>query len=212
MGRIKQGILGGFSGKVGPVVGSSWKGIAVLKSKPLSVANPRTAGQVAQRNSMTALVIVCQLYLAILIKPLWDRFAQQMSGYNAFVRANIACFVSGVFTNFSDFVISMGKLGDTQPISTACTASIKRCTINFINDSGTGFKLDSDLSYAAAYNETKGIWATQSIQSTRTTESASCEFAEPISIGDIIHAYLAFKRADGTIVSNSTYSTTITVA
>ena len=27
MGTIKQGILGGFSGKVGYVIGSSWKGI-----------------------------------------------------------------------------------------------------------------------------------------------------------------------------------------
>jgi hypothetical protein len=27
MGTIKQGILGGFSGKVGTVVGGTWKGI-----------------------------------------------------------------------------------------------------------------------------------------------------------------------------------------
>ena len=27
MGKIKQGILGGFSGKVGTVVGSYWNGI-----------------------------------------------------------------------------------------------------------------------------------------------------------------------------------------
>jgi hypothetical protein len=27
MGKINQGILGGFSGKVGNVVGGSWKGI-----------------------------------------------------------------------------------------------------------------------------------------------------------------------------------------
>ena len=48
MGILKQGILGGFSGKVANVVGTSWKGIAVIKAMPLSVANPKTAGQVAQ--------------------------------------------------------------------------------------------------------------------------------------------------------------------
>jgi len=30
MGTIKRGILGGFSGKVANVVGTSWKGIALL--------------------------------------------------------------------------------------------------------------------------------------------------------------------------------------
>ena len=31
MGIIKQGVPGGFSGKVGTVIGSSWKGIAVMR-------------------------------------------------------------------------------------------------------------------------------------------------------------------------------------
>ena len=50
MGTIKQGILGGFSGKVGSVVGASWKGIAYMRSLPQSVTNPRTEGQVNQRS------------------------------------------------------------------------------------------------------------------------------------------------------------------
>jgi hypothetical protein len=32
MGTIKQGILGGFSGKVGTVIGASWKGINYMRS------------------------------------------------------------------------------------------------------------------------------------------------------------------------------------
>ena len=31
MGTIKKGILGGFSGKVGTVVGASWKGISYMR-------------------------------------------------------------------------------------------------------------------------------------------------------------------------------------
>jgi hypothetical protein len=30
MAKIKKGILGGFSGSVGPVIGGSWKGILNL--------------------------------------------------------------------------------------------------------------------------------------------------------------------------------------
>ena len=36
MGKIKQGILGGFKGKVGTVIGSSWNGIAYMKGQPQS--------------------------------------------------------------------------------------------------------------------------------------------------------------------------------
>jgi len=49
MGKIKQGILGGFKGKVGTVIGSSWNGIAYMKGLPQSQKDPKTAAQLAQR-------------------------------------------------------------------------------------------------------------------------------------------------------------------
>ena len=49
MGKIKQGILGGFRGTVGTVIGSSWNGIAYMKGKPQSVKNPKTDAQLQQR-------------------------------------------------------------------------------------------------------------------------------------------------------------------
>ena len=58
MGIIWQGILGGVSGRVGNVIGSSWEGIPVLKSRPLSVANPRTTQQVHYRDRLTKLVAI----------------------------------------------------------------------------------------------------------------------------------------------------------
>ena len=41
MAIISQGILGGISGKIGNVVGGSWKGIDYLRIMPASVANPK---------------------------------------------------------------------------------------------------------------------------------------------------------------------------
>jgi hypothetical protein len=38
MGIIKQGVLRGFSVKVGTVIGSSWKGIAVMRGPTGSIA------------------------------------------------------------------------------------------------------------------------------------------------------------------------------
>ena len=50
MGKINQGILGGFKGKVGTVIGASWNGIAYMRGIAQSVRNANTAAQQTQRN------------------------------------------------------------------------------------------------------------------------------------------------------------------
>ena len=50
MGKIKQGILGGFKGKVGTVIGSSWNGISYMRGQAQSVRNPKTPAQMIQRD------------------------------------------------------------------------------------------------------------------------------------------------------------------
>lgn len=111
MGIIKRGILGGFSGRIGNVVGSSWKGLAVVKSLPLSVANPRTTAQTTQRSKFANCVAFASMLLTEIIKPLWDRNAVHMSGFNAFCQANIDLTPSGVDPDYENLVISQGALG-----------------------------------------------------------------------------------------------------
>ena len=48
MGKIKQGILGGFRGKVGTVVGSYWNGIFYMKSLPQSYKKGRSGSKMQQ--------------------------------------------------------------------------------------------------------------------------------------------------------------------
>ncbi|MBQ3843727.1 MAG: hypothetical protein II817_01950 [Bacteroidales bacterium] len=52
MGTIKQGILGGFNGKVGTVVGSSWKGEAYMRGLAQHVKNPKSEKQLEQRHKL----------------------------------------------------------------------------------------------------------------------------------------------------------------
>ena len=48
MGKIKQGILGGFRGKVGTVVGSYWNGIFYMKALPQSYKKGRSGSKMQQ--------------------------------------------------------------------------------------------------------------------------------------------------------------------
>lgn len=49
MAEIKKGILGGFSGKVGPVVGANWRGKDIIRSTPKSSSRPKTDKQILQQ-------------------------------------------------------------------------------------------------------------------------------------------------------------------
>lgn len=49
MGSIKKGILGGFSGKVGTVVGANWRGKDVIRSLPKETKKEPTEKQLLQR-------------------------------------------------------------------------------------------------------------------------------------------------------------------
>ncbi|HAP96614.1 DUF6266 family protein, partial [Epilithonimonas hominis] len=49
MATLSKGILGGFSGKVGPVVGANWRGMDVIRSRPKSSKRNPTEKQLEQQ-------------------------------------------------------------------------------------------------------------------------------------------------------------------
>ena len=110
MGVIKQGILGGFQNKVGAVIGSNWKGIATMRSRPISVANPRTGKQVSVRSEFATLVKMASALNATLIRPYWSRFAQKKTGANAFISANYGKMAGTVDDIPDRMILSQGKL------------------------------------------------------------------------------------------------------
>lgn len=89
MGVINQGILGGFSGKVGPVVGGKWKDIDYMRGYVVP-ANPNTVGQQAVRSKFSQLVETARLLLPSILQPYWDPFLSKMSGFNSWISKNYA--------------------------------------------------------------------------------------------------------------------------
>ena len=205
MGVIKQGILGGFSGKVANVVGSSWKGIAVLKSLPLSVANPKTAGQVAQRGAMTTIVAASRLLLAALLQPYWNPFAQRMSGYNAFVKENIATFRTAGFTDFSDFFSTRGSLLGVVVSSAVADDSDNTLTVSWTDNSGTADALATDEAVIVYYNVDQDYWVVDAGNAIRS--AATIVIADTLlTTADLIKCYTSMSRPDISKVSDSVFN------
>lgn len=205
MGKIKQGILGAVSGKVGSVVGSSWKGIATLRSRAASVANPKTAPQVAARTRFTAIVQFASAILAEIVKPLWDRFAQQESGYNAFIKRNYLSADDGGLIDPALIVTSQGKMTGTAISSVTTNTTDDEVEVFWTDDSGQGFKLATDVAYITIFNVTQNkVVGYGSTGATRADEVALL-IDRTMVVANNLYVYLSFRRADGTIVSDSTY-------
>lgn len=110
MARLDQGLLGGYSGKLGTTVGATWKGINVVRTYQKNVANPNTQAQVEQRQLFRDVTQFASFFLGNLVKPFWDRQAKQMSGFNAFVSTNVKSMKEiGVFDPES-LIIGEGRM------------------------------------------------------------------------------------------------------
>lgn len=212
MGVIKQGILGGFANKVGSVIGTSWKGIAVMKARPLSVANPRTAAQVQNRDRFSFATKLFSEINAEIVKPLWDRFSSKMSGFNAIVQYNLPFMTGGGFVAPENILISNGKMASTPQTSTVADVSFGTIAIDWTDDSGVGLKLSTDSAFIVAINQSNNEITGLATVSHRDDESAFMPLPAGWSAGHIIYCYLAFRRFDGTVVSVSSYATTTIVA
>lgn len=89
MGKINQGILGGFRGKVGNVVGFFWKGKAIMRGLAGSVGNPQTGLQMAVRYAFKKLIQLAAPMSTLLAETFRKTAeARKITGGNAFTSAN----------------------------------------------------------------------------------------------------------------------------
>lgn len=201
MGVIRRGILGGFSNRVGNVVGSSWKGIATMRVLPLSVSNPRTAAQINVRENFSGITKLASALLTSIVKPLNDRFAVRMSGYNLFIQRNSKAFQNDGAFDPSNFTLSHGRL--SAPVITSVNVAAGVCTIQWATALAGSMDLASDLAYIVAIDEETGeVLGANSAESSRA--DGTKVFNVKATSNDVV-VYISFLRADGTEVSPSSY-------
>jgi hypothetical protein len=146
MATFSQGILGGFSGKVGNIVGSSWKGTNVMKIRPSSVTNPNTVKQQNQRLRFALVGRFLQAHRN-LVNIGFNAYKPGMSATNAAMSYNLSNAITGEFPDlgidFSKVQLSRGSLNLlTQALVTAPEPSA--VLINWSDNSGSMNALDSD--------------------------------------------------------------------
>lgn len=113
MGLYVKGAFGAFSGKVGNLIGSNWRSIDYLRSRPRPSRKPGTEKQIAQRNKFAMAVDFLSPLTDLLNVGFNDKAKSNMTGFNraTFLLLNM---IEGENPNFTipyDRVIfSKGKL------------------------------------------------------------------------------------------------------
>lgn len=213
MGIIKQGILGGFSGKVGSVVGTSWKGRAVMKALPLSVANPQTFEQTENRTQFKGVVQFASIINASMIIPLMNRFAGNVSGNNKFVSLNKNYFDADGLDDSELLNFGTGKLGDTPITVFERNAGFQSFNFQWSNVLDNPYKANIDKAYVMVVDGvTKKPVAYGDYGNSRYEAVTNPVSLEPIVEGRTYYGYLVFLRQDGTQVGSTAYATVVASA
>lgn len=165
MGKILSGILSKVSGKVAGVVGGSWKDVAYLRAyvKP---ANPNTAAQQTQRTKFSDCVDFAKPLVGPVFNAYTDKFQKSMSGFNFFIKRNIAEFDGSV--DYSLLKVTEGPLSAVSVTSAQYITDT--ITISFTANPGNN-GLDTDKVYALAYHTVSGLFYFAAAETTRVGSS-----------------------------------------
>ena len=205
MGKIRQGILGGFNGTVGTVVGGSWKGMAYMRGKAQSIKNPRTEKQMAQRikfGMAQKFVKVMTAYLQVGFR----NYTQRQTATNAAMSHTVRNCIVGDYPAFgidpSKVLMSSGSLMPGR----FCTAKVSDnvATFTWEDNSDESHASIDDFAMPLIYNFTKG----EAIFTTEDASRVDCKTTLKLPAdwsGDMLSCYMGFASVQNNSVSNTVY-------
>jgi len=213
MGKISQGVLGGFSGKVGNVVGGTWKGIDYMRIKPANVTNPRTEGQVDQRSKFSTVLRFLQP-MTDFLRVGYKLYANKMTQFNAAMSYNLNNSITGAYPNFMvDYASALVTRGNLTGAANGAASSPSAASVEvtWTDNSGSGSAQATDKALIVLLNTTRqeAVFTTAGPARSAGTETISVPSEYT---GEDVEVFLGFISEDGSKVANSSYLGSVTVA
>lgn len=206
MGTIDKGIMGGFQGKVGNVIGSTWKGIEYMRSKAHRRKFTPTEKQLAQQQKFS-LAISFVHSMSGLIAVSFGNFAIRRTAINYAIAHTLSKAITGSYPNFSisypNVLISRGDMPNVlAPAATAGANSL--VTWNWKDNSQVGAARPTDkvllAAYCPAFNQC--IYTTGGASRDALTDSLDLSsFA-----GQEVHTWIGSISENGNTIADSMYT------
>jgi hypothetical protein len=212
MGRISKGILGGFSGKVGTVVGGTWKGIEYIRSQPVARKTKFSQKQLEQQAKFKLTVGFLKCMLDLLMVTFND-FAIGMTGYNSAVSYNLKNAITGTYPDYTiDYGLVLVSRGDlpnvAAPVATAVAGGMVQ--FDWTDNSGTGKTKARDKVFVVVYSPALNmvLYTPGSALRSEGTETLDAR----TFTGQTVHTYISVTSADGKDIANSVYTGSVVVS
>lgn len=142
MAKQQSGILGGYVGKVGTVVGYFWNGKPCMRAYKRQVRNPRTAAQMEHRRMFKQEVQLAAKMRWAVNTTLRDAAREAgMTAYNLFVKVNQPAFGIAderLLVDYSALIFSMGDVAQVQLQAMEWTAD-NVLSVRFDRGRGSGY-------------------------------------------------------------------------
>ncbi len=206
MGTIKKGILGGFSGKVGNVIGANWRGLDVMRSLPKKNSAEPTEAQVEQRLKFGLVMAFISPLKGILDKAFGNAQGSK-SKFNLATSYHIQQAIMGTMPNltldYSKVVMTKGELlGPKAP--TVALNNPAEVQFNWQDNSDTGLSAADDEAVFLVYNPVKKLYVLE--EGTFKREDLSATLQVPLIFsGDVVHCWMGYLSADEKDAATSVY-------
>lgn len=206
MGTYNKGILGAFSGKVGPVVGASWRGKEVLRSLPRKTGRVATETQALQRLKFsTVTAFLNPLY------PLLSRYYGSNSGEKTRLNQAMSYHIKEAMVYnvpvfdmvYTKVQISKGDLLGVQAGEVTSTIA-NTVTIDWTDNSGQGQALATDQLIAAVYEPTTKTTVYSLAVANRNTGAGAIILPAAL-VGLTVEVWAGFASADEKKYATSSY-------
>ena len=206
MGTINQGVMGGFSGKVGTVIGGNWNGIDYMRSRASNRSDAKSGPQLDQRARFLTIIQ--------LLKPLkgflrmgFKSKAVNMSAFNAATSYNLENALTGTFPNYqidySRVMVSQGKLpGALNP--TAISGTVAEIEFTWENNSSEIGSRADDRAVLVIYNPARQSALSFMNGNSRLAGSQRVSLPANFS-GDEVHCYISFQNVGQSVISDSQF-------
>jgi hypothetical protein len=211
MGKYDSGILGGFRGKIGTVVGGKWKGIEYMRFKGPSKRKNNAPRQIEQQAKFTLATDIVS-NMSDLFKITYKSYEQQMTARNKAVSGIVNDAITGAYPDFAiDFskvMISRGKLNTELSPSLTVSAGILtwQWTYNGRQTGANGKDRSIVVAYCPVFNHCLYV-----VYGPERESNIATLDVVPF-MGKTIHTWLSFITEDGSKVSDSTYTGELVVA
>lgn len=212
MARITKGILGGFSGKVGTVVGANWRGQDIIRSTPKPSSRSPSDKQLLQQTKFKLVIGFLQP-----VKNIQTKYFGSGSGSKSRVNMAVSYTINEAVQMVGDVaelvynkvLITKGDLAGFQNVTAAPQAG-NGISLNWEDNSAQGNADATDLANAVCYCEELGSFEIFESVAERSVLTANVTLPAYYA-GKEIQLWVFFHNAKETLACNSAYLGSLTL-